>query len=680
MAASGKSVYRVRQIVAHDVAVIAEVKDGEIFGGRMRETRDPRIILGGVDSFWLVSGEKKESKLAINREEVSLPAFVASISRTATSIRASSMFDLQKTANGSSEPGKLDAVSFSAATRLCVGYAATAGDGRDVLSELSKGTLEIPLETAVSAIKVGADDWLTSDFESSSSGRHRLRLPSLRSVPVSRLENRPETISLPHGLVVFVAQPKWSEPRAADLRPEEEVLHSVEGWISRLKSLVALPDGAGSMDASTLLRLIADRTVSDEEKSELAVLSGHLAGRSELSEILPSILGSAHEFREKLAAFEASEKTRLRTEIEGQLRREMEAESTRLATMRSELSECEMRLAAAAHREGLLKAETEKLDETLRQRIESAAGGMIEASVRETSIIREEVARLRDEMAQMAAPAVAPPIIEPAVAREQTKPEVTPVRLTASETQRQTTLKELAVATGLTAAQISTVLATSTQAVPVLVGNEASSAAIDIATAIAGEAAAVVFCDPTKVSLADLLIDEQSGLQAAINDCRNHPDTLGAVALCNLTSGPCEYWLPQIVEMRRVGRLPRNLAVIASAAADGSRISVPNAALRHLFPLLPSNTSRPGTAAFAGTWPVTTEPDQERMGEAVGMLVDRGLEGSSMQNAARAMARTPSWVNIPDLVEIFITHSEWLAAVTAGKDHQYNDYFRNIEG
>ena len=63
MSVSGKTVYRVRQLIAHDVALIAEVRSGDAYGGKVKETCDSRMVLGGTDSFWLIGGEKREQKL-----------------------------------------------------------------------------------------------------------------------------------------------------------------------------------------------------------------------------------------------------------------------------------------------------------------------------------------------------------------------------------------------------------------------------------------------------------------------------------------------------------------------------------------------------------------------------------------------------------------------------------------
>ncbi|MNU41421.1 hypothetical protein D3C71_301500 [compost metagenome] len=676
MSASGKTVYRVKQIVAHGVAVIAEVKDGN--DGKVKETRDSRIALGGADSFWLIGGEKKEQKLALHKEDTPVPALASAISPMATRIRGkSSIFDLPKITNDIAVPGKRDTVSFAAATRLSVGYSPQEGDPDERLSALLGGTLHIPLDAPVSAIEVRPGQWLTAGFDALPSGRYGLRHHSLRSVATVSLENRPDMIRLSQGLVVFVSPPKWSDAKNVDLRSEEEIFQSAERWLSRATTAVSLPSDARSMPPAELLRLLADMAVSEEEKADLAAVAGLLSMRSQLADILPAILGRDPGFKDMLAGFEASEKARLQIELVEQIHRETEADSARLAALRGEIADAEARLETFSHREALLRSETEKHEETLRGRIASAAEAIRSESSREANAIRDEVARLRDEMAQIAAVPAAPVTVVAEQAEEHSSVASKPPM--ASDEQRQKTLREMAVAAGLSASEIAAVIAASTDSVPVLIGADAAAAAVDIATALAGEEAAIVFCDPTKVSLTDVLNDEHSGILAAIHKARERPEALAAVALCNITSSPCEYWLPQIVEMRRVGKLPRNLAVIASAGTDGMRISIPDSALRHLFPLATTKSARPGSAKFEGLWP-SANADQERSREAVDLLIDRGLEGQALQGMAKALARTPSWMKVSDIADTFLRQAQWLAAASAGEEHEHNKYFKNIEG
>ena len=678
MSASGKTIYRVRQLLAHDVAIIVEVKNGDTNAGKVKETRDSRMVLGGTDTFWLVGGEKKEPKFLVQQHHASVPVFTSGTSTVASKIRASPLFELPKIVDENAGLGKFDAVSFASATQLDVGYSPQDADYERVVASLSKGTLHLPLEASVSAIEVRAGHWLTSGFEHRAGGLYALDQLSLRSVATAKLENRPHTLKLGGGLVLFASPAKWSELRNVDLRSDEEIRQSVEQWLARSKSAIKLSPDTEALQPLELLRLLEDLAVSEDEKADLASVARQLAKRSEFADILREVLGRDPALRERLTAFESEEKARLQSELEERIRRETEAESARLAALRIEVSDAETKLLTLSQRETLLRNETEKHEETLRNRIASAAEAIMSASSRETATIRDEVALLRDDVNQLAAVAA----VSPASAKTEqggemisapSKPAI------ASDDQMKKTFRDLAASTGLRIPDVAAVVATFTEVIPVLLGPGSASSAIDIATAFAGDDAAVVFCDPTKISLADLLHDEQSGLTTTIEKARQWPDMLFVAALCSITSSPCEYWLPQMIEMRRVGRLPQNLALIASAGDDGLRVPIPNSTLRHLFPLKPSNPPRTGSAKFEGLWPTSTL-DQERVREAVDVLIERKMEGSAMQTTAKAVARTPYWVTVPEVIDVFIKQAKWLEATAQGSQHEYDEYFTNVEG
>lgn len=678
MSLSGKTVYRVRQLVANDVAIISEVKEGDSNGGRLKETHDARMTLGGADTFWLVGGEKKEKKHHAVLDEVSAPAFSTSIptmtSPMATLMKGASAFELSGLTNDSVASGKLEAVSFAAATRLEIGFSPNLSDRDATLAELMQGTLRAPLKAPVAAIEIRPGQWLKSGFETTSHGCFRLAANSLRQIPTVTLENRPDMIRLPKGVVVFVSQPRWSEATISDLRPDREIVETAERWLSRIQSAVSLSSSSVSAPPSEILRMLVDSKVSGDEKADLEAVAAVLSEREDLLGMLPAIMERHSPFREKIAAYEEREKTRLSAEINEKVRIETTAVLSRLAELHRQIAEAEAKLETFTHREALLRSETERHEDELRRKIESAALSIREDADVAARQLRDEVARLREELSQVATKADAPREEEhdaPSSALE-TPPSAPPL---ASPEQRQSTLQELASATGLSTFQVAAVIASSTETVPVILGTDGAAAAVDIVTALAGERAAVVFCDPTRVSLADLLLDQNSGLQAAIDSARMHPETLGAVALCGITNGPCEYWLPQIVEMRRAGRLPRNLAVVASAGTDGTRVPVPGSALRHLFPLTPASPARPGAVAHQGAWPAPEGIEKSRLEAALGVLVDAGLEGSVLQKSARTLARAPEWIRASDLVDVFKRQAAWLEATLSGSEHEDKKYF-----
>jgi hypothetical protein len=676
--AAGKTIYRVRHIVAADVAVISEVKEGE-FNGKIRETRDPRIILGGVDSFWAVGTEKAEPKIRMQSETSIVPGLMpASTAPISSRIRGSSSFDLTKILNDDMAPGQFDAVSFSSVTRLSVGFSPKETDSQ-LLASLIDGSLHVPLGSFISAIEILPGKWLTSGFDHTASGRYLLRSKSLRAVKTVSLTNRPEMLRVARDVVVFTTEPKWSDAIETDLRPQEEIIRAAEMWLERSKTAIRLNEIADPLKPVDFLNMLIDSTVSEEERADLASVSEILSERTELLDILPNLVGRGPEFRERMAAFEEAEKARVRSEIEQRLLSELETEAAKLAKLQSDIADAETKLALISHREALLRTETEKHDAVIRQRIADAAEAIKNEVIHKAARVLEDVEKLRDEIVQIASPpATAAPYPEPPVPETQTDAIDTPFEL-ASDEQRKQTILELSAATSLPVQEVATIITLATEAIPVLIGAEASTAAVDIVTALSGERASVVFCDPTKVSLSDLLADEQSGLKSSIETARAHPEALIGVAFCGVTNGPCEYWLPQMMEMRRSGRLPRNLSFVASVATDGNRVSVPPSVLRHLLPMTVNGNGRPGQATFKAYWPVPDGPRADRLRAVLEDFIEV-FEGSSLQPIARSAARVPDWIKIGDLRAIFLRQTKWLAAVASGEDHDFNKYFKNIEG
>ncbi len=292
-------------------------------------------------------------------------------------------------------------------------------------------------------------------------------------------------------------------------------------------------------------------------------------------------------------------------------------------------------------------------------------------------MIREEVARLRDDMAQIAAAAPAAPM---PVAVAQPESDAHPLRRHSLRMIREGRRPSASCPSPLAdASEVAAVIALGLDVVPVLLGTDAAAAAVDIATAIAGEDAAIVFCDPTRPSLADFLDDEQSGFKSAIEKARARPEMLAAAALCGITSGPCEYWLPQIVEMRK-GRPPAaqpcTVCRRRHGRDDGFRSLTPRSGIA---PVMAGKLARPGSAKFEGLWPSpASDPEGSRKRWTSSSTQD--LRGVVMQNAARALARTPAWMKVGDLKDVFLRQAKWLSATAAGGEHRYNKYFKDIEG
>lgn len=673
MAAAGKTVIRVTKVLGADAAIICEVRDGDARGGRVRETKDPRIILGGVDSFWLVTGEKKENRLLVNREESLIP----SVSPLNTTYHASSRFNFPMNFDFGNS-GSFAAVSFATAARLPIAYSPTDISHEELVVRLQKGVLSVPSEKGVDAIEVRSGLWLTQ-FDRRPSGYGLTPSTIVRSVPVVTLKNRPETIRLSSGLVIYVTPPRWSPEKEVDLRPEHETLQAAEYWLAR--ATTSIVQSSSNDRLIDLLRRYVASTINTEEMADLSAVIGILSKRRAIIELLPQMMAGEPDFQERIREFERTERDRLRAVLQSRIDEEMQSESARLSGIRADLADAETRLALVTHRESLIRIEAEKHDESIRTKIAEAAKNVVGEASRETHQLREEVTRLRDLIAH-------PPISTVHAAKtdllpEKKQQEDAPGKFAiATEEVRRSITLGLASAVAMPVADVATIIMRSTEDFPVLIGNKASRAAADISAAIGGEDSAIAFCDPSRISWQDLLRDETSGLAAAVAKARTHPEVIVAVALCGITNGPCEYWVPQFIESRRLGKLPRNLAVIASAGVDGMRVSVPDSVLEYFVPVLVPASARPVRNLFAGAWGADLEVDKEKLAEAIDLLSKSdSFEKAALVRAAKTLSRTPAGIDMSEVAAALARQEEWrLSLLGEGQQHAFKTYFKNIEG
>ncbi|MCA1893346.1 hypothetical protein HW573_18995 [Agrobacterium genomosp. 3] len=681
MSGSSKTVFQVVKVLNHSSALVVEIRGGSSQTGRLRETKEPRMVLDGVGSLWLVTGEKDEPKHVLEDLE-ELPDFsVPMVSTLSSTIRASSEFELPATVEAFNLPGHFKTTTFVTVTRILAAYSARDIDFEEVVRRLREGRFEIPSREII-AIEVSKGDWLTSHFIRLPSGSYGLSPDAdPRALPVKTIENKPDSMKLPSGLLIFLSEPRWSLATEKDVRPEHEVLESAERWLGR--STLAVESAPGDANAVDLLRHHVATTVNDDEKADIAAAARLLAGRQSILDIMPQILAKDPAFQKRVQEFELQEQERLKERLRSKVESEIEAEKARLGEIRAEIAEADARLAVAGQRELLLRNEAEKHDEVMKARIEEAAKQLQGGAIEQTDHLRRELDELRDLVLQMPSHPTTVVVSAAEEIPEPQRPDVngTAVGPKADEGARKSILAGLASATGISQAHLMAILLKSTDEVPLLVGERASGVAADIVAAIGGEDSAVAFCDPSRISWQDLMHDETSGLAAAVAKAKANPDILVPIAICGITNGPCEYWLPQFVESRRIGRLPRNLAIVASAGIDGSRVSIPDSVLRFLMPVEVPNSAKPVRRLFAGSWPAEFDANRSNLADAIDVLTQsEAFENGSLQRAAKTLSRTPQGMAMAEVAQPLVRQAQWLASVSGGGQYEFKNRFKNIEG
>ncbi|WP_322884435.1 hypothetical protein U8C35_27255 (plasmid) [Sinorhizobium medicae] len=686
MSGSPSSIYRVRQLVDHDGATVTEVaEEAESNTGyaHPKEVHNAKVRLGGIDSFWLATNVKSGK---FSSPKPTVPALFPSTSSTSSLIgraKGASRLDVASPFSNIARGTKIEGITFGNAIRVPIAIGPGSGGHERLITDLTEGKLAVDIRNTVDAIEVRPGVYMISGFVRNSNGYYGLAPDTrLRAVPTVQVTGNVGTTRLSSGLLVFGAEVKWTEPVPMDLRSEAEILASAESWLARIKKAASHSTTDGSRDVAEIFRGVVAAAVSAEERYDLESAVSVLSGRQDLLDILPDMLARHEPWQSRMRKFEAEEHDRLRSDIKAKLAVAAEEESQRIAELRQQIIDAEGRLAVISHREVLVRNETEKHDELLKEKIAEAARTVASSSVDVTQKLREEVEQLKDELSKVLAshlvedgPSSEPhaPIEEVVTARPDA--EALPK---ATDEQCSTVIQRLRDATGLTEGRLFALLLQSTEGVPVLVGDGSTGIAAEIVSAVGGKSAAVLFCDPTRISFADLVGDERSGFARSIEIANANPEMLVPVALCGLTNGPCEYWLPQLVEMRRIGRLPPNLALIASAGVDGLRVSVPKSVMRYLFPLSVSRRDLTDTVEYAGSW-LRFTPDAARIHDAIKVLRAKSVEPVLIGRLADILSRAPVTADLTEVASILVGEQRWTAAWRDGADHELIQYFQNLE-
>ncbi|MBY3544442.1 hypothetical protein HFN69_31690 [Rhizobium laguerreae] len=570
---------------------------------------------------------------------------------------------------------------------MIVGFSARDISFDDLIEHLRNGSLSIPSRGSIDAVEVRPNFWITSGFMRLPNGNYGLTpQTSIRAVPVVKMESRPDLHRLSNGLVLMASQPRWSFAEVMDIRSEAEITQSTEEWLSRIAAAAVAPNSEALLDQ---FKAVVASSVGESEREDLQSALRLLSSRTALLDVIPKMMAGDGAWKEGLEAFRRSEHDRLREEVRKQLAAEAEEHQGMLTSLKEKIAEAEASLATIAHREVLLRNETAQHEANLREKIAEVARVLSERSSGDARRFTEQIEQLQKQVVQLEEAVAERPEAAPTLELVQPSPvsnvqsQSTPVAV-ASNDDQQRVLKELSAATGLTETELMAALLFSVESVPVVVGDRATGLAADIATAVGGGHAAVLFCGPTHVTLHDLLNDELGGLREAVEFARQTPEALVPVALCGITSSPCEFWLPQLVELRRIGRLPSNLSIIASAGPDGMRVPVPTSVLQHLFPISPALAPKPGSVnGGSHQWPGPTDTDIERRRAALDVLTDMEDVGASFhKKGSRILSRLPiaGGLKLTDVAGVLVRQIAWSTAVGERADHPLNKYFQNFGG
>ncbi len=685
-------IYCVYEAVGGDTVLLSEVKSNDIrmHSSILREAKSEKMCLAGVGSYWLVTGEKlkiKQDKKLPLRKSVPLPTTDTALnllqhdtSRATQSLRS----DLSEL-NG----GGLKHITFSSATRLSVGFSPVSSGYEELArSLLTNGYITVPLHHSIDAVEIRENLWIVDEQRRGEGGQYRLsRYFDFRRVPTVRLLDPSSAVRLPSGIVILPPGSCWSEAKIIDLRTDEEILKSVEDWVGRIRTSTG--EETTSLNALTdVIGHIRRHTISVDERQDLEAISMILASRQEILSTVPQILSKTTAWNAAAEEFRKAEFGRLSDEARQRVDRETKKLEAKLSELRQIIAEAEARLETISYREVNLRAESRAIQADIEAMIEKAARNVVASDAATASLMADDITRLRKEVEQINDRISTISTIGARPSEETVKEhQVSHVGPTmASAEQRAEQLKELAAVTGFKLPELITLVHWSRfTELPVIVGSASVRAAVDFCTLIGGNLAQIIFCDPTRISFEDLM---GGGLATAIRVATDNSEVLVPVAFCNLTSSPCEFWLPQFMELRRMGRLPKNMACIGSAVQDGIRTQVPRSTLGYIVPFSPSGKpSGVSVEAFFGlSWPGDFPRDVQKQTSAYPALAasKTGVSNAPalLVRAATAVGTTLTSEDPPTeaLVKCMEDRFRWLLSIENDQEHELFKAFQNTVG
>lgn len=681
--------YRVKEVSGAETVLLSELRldDGRPTGGPLKEAKSERIWLSGADTYWLITNERVESKNGKKRGVSKPPMFPAT--DTALGVlqmaRTSAVGGVDISEFGGSAP---ETITFGHCVQLSVGYSLySAADAQAVQRFLRDRSLALPSRAMIDAIEVRDNVWLRTGNRKGDPAVCRLDPGvDIRSAETFSISDPSSVLKFPSGLALFQPGMQWAGPIRRDLRSDEEVLAAVEKWADRLQSV--LGEAHPSVERlSSLINQLERHTASGDEVRDLKAVAGILADRPALRDLAPKIFLETQEWQAAVNELRETEIERIRKQARDKVEAEVSRLEDEIGRRRATLAEIELRIEQAAHREAVLKAEGAAIKENVEAMIQRAAHALTIDQAETASLIAGDVEKLRKEVSEVRRKLEDVPSKGDAAPQASEPMRATEVRRAiATSDQRGIQIEKLSSSLGVSKERLSLFVAWGRSAMlPVFVGEGSARRALEVAKVVGGGASHVVFCGPTKISLDDVMHSGNSeGLSHAIERARRDPQTIVTVALCNITSGPCEFWLPELMENRRLGRLPSNLFCFASATTDGMRVAVPRSVLGYIVPFRADGNTVSSSAVDADVaWPSDLAVDAERQREALPLLTTAGIDSAKRPDLfALAAAVIPTGIGSPgpsmrDLVSASKEQLVWLSDLADGRENDLVKEFQN---
>lgn len=682
---------KVTAVIGADTVFVSElVAKQDIcssLGANDRVVRSKAMAKAGAGTFWKVSGEHvthaDKDGSAVKHH---LPMLVSgSAVSFANSFAAQPNVTLPLEFWPKPKTSSSETKSYKNERQLKVAYTSKA-DPSLLVADLVGTGLIVPSRCSLDAIQIDGSRWITSSWLYREENVVRLLPGHLKvAVPLAGVTGEPSTLLTGSGLLIFLDDPGFCDIGKHDFRSEIEVAADTDHWLERISQSVKATDVHRSRiaDLRMVLQHYMDETVGAGEMGQLSAAMRVLEGRTELLALIPTIVRQDKTWSSQVDAQLEQEASLRRQEAELAFEAEREALSSELLGVQDQIKQ--------GHLELLLIGQRRQAYEDVRRDLEQAINTAVKAELAtldtaQDFVRRPELQSMESELQALKAPVPGPVHGGEAVPETLALP-APPTYDLMPEKDRQSFLTELARASGTKYADLLMLIASrGTGRLPVLTGVGASNAASAIVQGLSPVSPMMIFCDPTIVSMQDLLntpgIDGEQTLRQAIAFARSAPEVLVPFGLHALTKSPCEFWLQPLLIGQHAGHLPANMLFVGSTEPDGNRISVPPSMLDRLFPiettLQPGN--RPGMKKVQAAWPSgSTQPGPE----FIQGLLDLNLGADRLREVKNSAAGLLSLFecDIEAFKEGIGTQVSWLSSLgqTGNQPHPQMRHFAPLE-
>lgn len=534
--------------------------------------------------------------------------------------------------------------------------------------------ISAPSDIQADFLGIGHDLFVRREALTLESGRFFAPVHQAARFPAFALSGRHHDIILSGKRLRLFLEDPVVQSRPVDIRTKEEKDQALRELFARsaFSAQITKNDREILMKAAELVSSLASGTLdADELQIARATISG-IVDRTPVIEAIPRLLRDDPSFTEDIRASMESARREALQKVEEEFvapRREAEAE---LAETRLALADAERDLSLISERSRAYADATTSAKAEIKADIKEAVIAYLDEGkmkfAKPISSLQADgtnfdvdmiVDRLLDspESVERIATVLASENVEAKNTERQSRP------CASTLAARADSLRMWADDAHVRYTDLVTAFALSmTWRIPSFFGPDRDAAAEVVCNAVGGGEYYVVHCDPTMISLADLVGREGdffTPLRDAIEEATGNADVLVPVLFRNINYAPCQFWLQALADREDGYPLPRNLLVLSTLAQDSSRVAVPESLWDYLIPLAATRLSDDATSS-----PLPDTEAYKSMPWARGRAdtgpVSDGLVGVALGASKKASGKAPDAAIAKDAHSLLMTAAAYL--------------------